>query len=95
MSEEFCIMPPSDIYETERSGNLHRHEVFFGKNRQKSIEYGLVVFLLPEMHNMSAHGVHFNHEFDMALKRIGQQAAMDYYGWTIEQFREVFGKNYL
>jgi hypothetical protein len=47
------------------------------------------------MHNMSAHGVHFNHEFDMALKRIGQQAAMDYYGWSVEQFREIFGKNYL
>lgn len=93
--KEFCIMPPSDLYSTERYGNLHRHEVFFGVNRQKSIKYGLVVFLTPEMHNMSNAGVHFNRAFDLELKKIGQQAAMDYYGWDIEQFREIFGKNYL
>ena len=88
-------MPPSELYSTERYGDLHRHEIFFGKNRQKSIDYGLVVFLTPEMHNMSNNGVHFNHEFDMELKQMGQRAAMDYYGWTIEEFREIFGKNYL
>lgn len=93
--KEFCIMPPSDLYETERSGNLHRHEIFFGSNRKKSIEYGLVVFLTPEMHNMSNAGVHFNREFDLELKRMGQKAAMEYYQWDIAQFRAVFGRNYL
>lgn len=93
--KEFCIMPPSELYETERSGNLHRHEIFFGSNRKKSIEYGLVVFLTPEMHNMSNAGVHFNREFDLELKRLGQKAAMDYYGWDIKTFRSLFGKNYL
>ena len=88
-------MPPSELYWIERSGNLHRHEVFFGSNRQKSINYGLVVFLTPKMHNMSNYGVHFNREFDLELKRIGQQAAMDYYGWTTEEFIKIFGKNYL
>ena len=92
---EFCIMPPSELYSTERYGNLHRHEIFFGKNRQNSIKYGLVVFLAPEMHNMSNAGVHFNHSFDMSLKQMGQRAAMDYYGWTIEEFRAIFGKNYI
>ena len=95
MGKEFCIMPPSDLYETERIGDLHRHEVFFGANRQKSIQYGLVVFLAPNMHNMSSSGVHFNCSFDIELKRIGQQTAMDYYGWTVEQFIDIFGKNYL
>lgn len=88
-------MPPNELYETERSGNLHRHEVFFGSNRKKSIEYGLVVFLAPEMHNMSNAGVHFNREFDLELKRIGQETAMRYYGWTTEEFIKIFGKNYL
>ena len=92
---EFCIMPPSPFYETERIGNLHRHEVFFGSNRKKSIEYGLVVFLAPEMHNMSNAGVHFDREFDLELKRLGQKAAMDYYGWSIEDFIKIFGNNYL
>ena len=92
---EFCILPPSDLYATERSGNLHRHEIFFGSNRKKSIEYGLVAFLTPEMHNMSNAGVHFNREFDLELKRLGQKAAMDYYGWNVEDFIRIFGKNYL
>lgn len=93
--KEFCIMPPSDLYGTERYGNLHRHEIFFGSNRQKSIKYGLVVFLAPEMHNMSKKGVHFNREFDLLLKRIAQKTAMEYYGWDVDQFRNQFGKSYL
>lgn len=88
-------MPPSSLYETERSGSLHRHEVFFGPYRQKSIKYGLVVFLQPQMHNMSNQGVHFNKAFDDELKRIGQAAAMEYYGWSVDQFRQEFGRNYL
>lgn len=88
-------MPESEFYSTERREGLHRHEIFFGKNRKTSIKYGLVVFLTPEMHNMSNAGVHFNHEFDLYLKQTGQEAAMQYYGWDIDQFREVFGKNYL
>lgn len=92
---ELCIMPPSELYSTERYGNLHRHEVFFGSNRQKSIKYGLVVFLTPEMHNMSNAGVHFNREFDLELKRIAQETAMQYYGWTTEEFIRIFGKSYL
>lgn len=93
--KEFCIMPLSEIYSTERYGNLHRHEVFYGCNRQNSIKYGLVVFLPPELHNMSDRGVHFDKEFDLYLKRVGQAAAMNYYGWDIKQFIKVFGKNYL
>lgn len=69
--------------------------MFFGANRQKSIKYGLVVFLTPEMHNMSNKGVHFNREFDLYLKRIGQKAWQDYYNKTKEDFLREFKKNYL
>ena len=85
-------MPHSPIYSTVRCGNLHRHEVFYGTaNRQKSV----VVFLTPEMHNMSNQGVHFNRAFDIHLKQIGQQAWMDYYGKTKEDFIKEYGRNYL
>ena len=94
-NKEFCIMPPSALYSTERYGNLHRHEVFYGVNRKNSIKYGLVVFLTPEMHNMSNKGVHFDANFDYKLRKIGQKAAMMHYGWSIEDFRLIFGKNYL
>lgn len=93
---EFCIMPESPLYETERKAGLHRHEVFYGSGkRQLSIKYGLVVFLTPAMHNMSNQGVHFNKDFDLQLKEIGQRAAMEYYGWTVDDFRKIFSKNYL
>lgn len=96
MKGEFSIMPPSPLYKTHRETGLVRHEVFFGTaNRKKSIELGLVVFLTPKMHNMSNEGVHFNREFDLKLKRIGQEVAMKYYNWSINDFIDEFGKNYL
>lgn len=93
---EFCIMPESPFYSVERFPNSHRHEVFFGSGRRElSIRYGLIVFLAPELHNMSSAGVHFNRDFDLLLKRIGQQAAMEHYDWTAQDFIAVFGRNYL
>ena len=94
---EFCIMPANMTYRTIRTDtHCHRHEVFFGvANRKKSIRDGLVVFLTPEMHNMSNSGVHFNREFDLYLKRIGQKAWMEYYGKTIDDFIKEYGRNYL
>lgn len=89
-------MPESELYSTKRFEGSHRHEVFYGtSNRQKSIKYGLVVFLTPEMHNMSNEGVHFNKAFDNELKQIGQKAAMEKYDLSIEDFIKLFGKNYL
>lgn len=93
---ELCVMPSSYLYETERRPGLVRHEVFFGTaNRQKSIKYGLVVFLTPEMHNMSNIGVHFNRQFDLQLKKIGQKTAMTEFGWSKEDFIREFGKSYI
>mgnify|MGYP000490276086 CR=1 FL=1 len=69
-------------YSNQRYDGTHRHEVFFGTaNRKKSIKYGLVVFINPEDHNMSEYGVHCRkgHEFDMYLKKLGQERAMDEY----------------
>ena len=95
MKNEFCIMPKSHLYETERFSGYERHEVIFGRcRRKKSIELGLVVFLRPDDHR-GANGVHHNRLFDLALKRIAQRAAMDYYGWSTEDFIREFGKNYL
>lgn len=36
-----------------------------------------------------------NAKINLKLKRLAQQKAMEYYGWTIEDFRAIFGKNYL
>jgi len=34
-------------------------------------------------------------EMDKELKQICQAAAMKHYGWTIDDFRMKFGKNYM
>ena len=85
-------------YYSERLYGTVRHEIFFGtSNRKKSIKYGLVVFIKPEDHNMSEDGVHNRkgHEFDMYLKKLGQERAMDEYKWTTDEFIDIFGKSYL
>ena len=88
-------MPESPLYATERFEGSHKHHVFGASNRNKSEKLGLYVYLTPEMHNMSDYGVHFNKVFDLELKQIGQKAAMQTYGWSIDDFIREFGRNYL
>ena len=86
--------PP--YWRNQRIGNLHRHECFFGvRNRQKSIDDGLVVFLTPELHNMSNKGVHFNKEFDLMIKKEAEKRWLEYYNKTIDDFIKIYGRNYL
>ena len=94
--KEFCIMddnPP--FWNNFRFPGAHRHEVFFGANRQHSIQDGLVIYLTPEMHNMSNNGIHFDKNFDLYAKKRAQRIWMDYYDKTIEDFSKRYGKNYL
>jgi hypothetical protein len=97
MNKEFCIMtdnPP--IWYSKRFPGSHRHEIFFGnRNRKKSIEDGLVVFLRPELHNASNLGVHYNKQLDLELKIAGEKRWCEYYNKTPDEFRKRYGKNYL
>lgn len=96
--KEFSIMPESSKYAARRFPGLERHEIFYGNNRRKSIEDGLVVWLTPEQHR-GYNGIHGSgkdgDKFRQELKQLGQQVAMDYYGWTEEQFIKRYGKSYL
>ena len=75
------------------SGKLDRHEVFNGAYRQKSKKLGLWVSLCHfECH---LNGVHNNAKMNRRLKQQAQKAAMKEYGWTIDEFRNQFSKNYL
>ena len=96
MKEEFCILPSDPLYCTKRFNKSERHEIFFGKNRKKSIEDGLVVFLSNEQHR-GTWGVHGKngHEFDMYLKKRGQLAWMKYYDKTVDDFIARYGRSYI
>ncbi|MCH5210411.1 MAG: hypothetical protein J1F01_05540 [Oscillospiraceae bacterium] len=82
-----------------RNGNgdrLERHHIFGGPNRKKSEKYGLVVYLCGERcHRNGEYAAHRNKDTAAYLHRYGQEKAMKEQGWTVEQFRKVFGRNYL
>jgi len=99
MSEEFCIMPENEWYSTKRLPGLERNEVFHGvRNRKKSIEDGLVIFLTPEMHRTGKLSFHKNPKFwkeIVEIQKIAEQTWLDYYGKTKDDFIARYGKNYL
>lgn len=75
---------------------LERHHIFGAANRKLSEKYGLVVWLCGERcHRTGKYSAHQNGDVADYLHRYGQKKAMEDQGWTISQFREVFGKNYL
>lgn len=74
---------------------LHTHEVFFGKNRQNSIEDGCCVYLCGRHHNLSKEGVHLNHSLDLKLKKEMEKKWLETYDETIENFIERYGRNYI
>ena len=82
-----------------RNGNgdpLDKHHIFNGPYRKKSEKYGLVVYLCHERcHEFGSEAVHRNADNMRKLKQWGQKKAMIKNGWTVDDFREVFGKNYL
>lgn len=55
----------------------------------------MVIFLRPQLHNMSNAGIHFNKEFDLEVKQAAERRWLEYYGGTIEDFIKRYGRNYL
>ena len=75
---------------------LERHHIYQGALRNKSEKYGLVVYLCGNScHRNGKYAVHRCRETRDMLMQWGQKKAMEEQGWSVEQFREVFGKNFL
>lgn len=72
---------------------LDEHHVYGGPNRKLSERYGLKVYLCH--HTCHLHGVHANAGLARQLKAKVQQIAMNHYQWSVDDFRRIFGKNYL
>ena len=74
-----------------------RHEVFFGNKRELSKRYGLWLLLCAPHGDMCGH--HAEQHNDAAkraqMQQFAQRRAMDTYGWSIDDFTRIFGKNYL
>lgn len=74
---------------------LEWHHVFGGAMRDKSEKYGLKVRLCHYCHNEPPNGVHQNKDHRLKLQAYVQGKAMEYYGWTVEDFRKEFYKSYV
>lgn len=68
------------------------HHIFEGRGRrQMSDDYGLTVRLCRECHN----DIHAHPRAYLWLKQDAQRWAMRDNGWTVQDFIDHFGKNYL
>lgn len=65
------------------------HEVFGGKNRKKSMEYGLVIPVCRKCHQM----IPKDKTLSEKLHKVGQKAFKKYY--KTENFVQIFERNYL
>lgn len=75
---------------------LDKHHIFGGANRNKSEKYGLFVFIHHnKCHIFGKNSAHQNGEVNRKLKAEAQIKAMEHYGWTVDEFRAIFGKSYL
>ena len=84
--QEYKYKPPK--------GKSYRYynDIFGGKaNRPKSEKYGLFVWLSEEQHRyLTDHPLE-----NLKLKKIAQATFMEYYNKSEDEFREIFGRNYL
>lgn len=72
---------------------LELHHIYPASNREKSTQYGLVVYLCHYCHNEPPNGVHQNRERMLWLKAVGQRKFSEAYPDL--NFMQIFGKNYL
>lgn len=77
------------------TGKLDRHEVFSGPYRAKSKGFGLWVMLCHDPCHIGHGGVHQDAQEGRRIKKKAQRVAMRVYGWTLEDWRRIFGKNYM
>ena len=80
-------------YVTGDTRNLHKHHIYGGPNRPISEKNGFFIWLKPELHNMSSHGIHFNKDWDLEMKRKCQSKYEETH--TREEFMALIGRNYL
>ena len=80
----------------ECGDHLDKHHVFGGANRPLSEKYGLYVYLHHgSCHIFGKYAAHNDENTMLSLRQSAQKTAMDTYGWAEEDFRRIFGKNYL
>jgi hypothetical protein len=68
---------------------LDPHEIYFGSNRQTSIQNGFWIWVCRERHEF----IHRNDEMNQYLKKLCQEKFEE--TGSREEFRAIVGRNYL
>ena len=87
-SEKVCYICGTPI-------GLHLHHIFYGSANRKLSDIDGCVIYLCERHHTGAQGVHFNKKIDLTIKARCEQAWLEYYDKTIEDFIARYGRNYI
>ena len=75
---------------------LDCHHIYVSSNSKKIEQYVLKVYLHHrKCHIFGKNSVHQNADVSNQLKAHAQKVAMQFYGWDVNTFRQIFGKNYL
>lgn len=87
------LQDKKECFITHRTYGLHKHHIYGGANRRISEEHGFYIWLVPELHNMSNKGIHFNKDFDLRIKRLCQREFEKTH--SRDEFMRLIGRNYL
>lgn len=90
------LQTEKECYVTHAPGDvvvLHQHHIWGGGLRPVSDEHGFWIWLIPELHNTSDRGIHFDKEFDLKVKRECQAKYEETH--TRDEFMKLIGRNYL
>lgn len=75
---------------------MDKHHVYSGASRKQSEADGLCVMLCHhDCHIFGPRAVHRNGVVATRLKRQVQKIAMEQHGWSVDDFRERYGRNYI
>lgn len=74
-----------------KGNNLHRHHIYPGSFRNASEKYGLTIYLCFNCHDQ----IHRDPQMMKTYQNYYQRLAMNYYHWSIEDWIQNIGKNFL
>ena len=77
-------------YISHDTNSVHIHHIFGASNKIHSEQYGFLIPLRADWHDMSDYGVHFNKVLDLKLKRMCEDYWLSHYG-TKDEFIKTFG----
>lgn len=82
-------------YVCDTTLNLEEHHVFGGANRKLSEKYGLKIKLCHTHHNEPPAGFHFNKVLADKIRQEAEIKFIEHYKSNKEEFRKIFGKNFI